>query len=141
MILYNLINPSDPYTFEAPDFEAAFLTVQVIFGTQYGAEVLHGGTDEDRVPVFILRSLNEFIRERFGVSRDEFEASIPEKWDRLPPVLDTFCCGSREGFDALTIEERAARNDQRRTSLNDIGRRAFEAAARIRDVRAGQVAK
>lgn len=60
LIQYQLINPSDPYTFLAPDLETAALTVFCL-GTMYGAEPQGKG---ENVPVFYL------VEQKNGMKRN-----------------------------------------------------------------------
>lgn len=55
---YELINPSDPYTFMADDLEIAALVV-FTFGTAYGAKPKDGG-EQDGNPYFIQATLRTY---------------------------------------------------------------------------------
>lgn len=48
LILYELINPSDPYTFLAPNVEVAGVVVAML-GTGYGAKPVEG--DSESTPI------------------------------------------------------------------------------------------
>ena len=52
-MLYELINPSDPYTFEAKDRETATLAV-FLLSTSYEARCLTEEGEENDVPIFIF---------------------------------------------------------------------------------------
>ena len=67
MVEYELINPSDPYTFIAPDKEVAALVVFTI-STLYGAKSKDGS---EEIPVFIFGGSAEWYQEEFGRTPDE----------------------------------------------------------------------
>ena len=58
---YELINPSDPYTFLAPSYEVATLTVFVL-GTQFGAKSEDGSKE---VPLFLFGGSEEWYKNQF----------------------------------------------------------------------------
>ena len=59
---YELINPSDPYTFIAADYETAVLAVFCL-GPAYGARPKDGGED---VPIFLFGGAVKWYAEKFG---------------------------------------------------------------------------
>ena len=74
LIQYQLINPSDPYTFLTPDLETAALTVFCL-GTMYGAEPQGKG---ENVPVFLFGGAEEWYEEKFGRRPEEGIKEISE---------------------------------------------------------------
>lgn len=62
---YELINPSDPYTFVADDLETTALAVFTISEMLYGAKTNDGKVV---VPVFIFNGSEEWYIEQFGRS-------------------------------------------------------------------------
>ena len=86
---YELINPSDPYTFEADDFEVAALTVFSI-STAYSAEAQDGC---EGVPLFLFGGASEWYAERFGRMPDE---GLTEKKLAVAKALESFMLGSFE---------------------------------------------
>lgn len=64
---YELINPSDPYTFIAEDLETAALTV-FLLSTTYGAR---SKEDEEKVPIFLFGGAREWYSENFDRTPDE----------------------------------------------------------------------
>lgn len=64
---YELINPSDPYTFIADDLETAALVV-LILGTAYGAKPKDEG---EEVPIFLFGGALEWYQEHFGRTPDD----------------------------------------------------------------------
>lgn len=69
MIEYELINPSDPYTFLAKTKESAALAV-FLLGTMYGASP-KDDDEEKRIPVFLFGGAEEWYQEEFGRSTEE----------------------------------------------------------------------
>ena len=64
MTEYELINPSDPYTFLAKTKESAALAV-FLLGTMYGASP-KDDDEEKRIPVFLFGGAEEWYQEEFG---------------------------------------------------------------------------
>ena len=67
---YELINPSDPYTFIAASPEVAALTAFVLGEGMYGAKAKNGDASA-RVPSFVLGGASEWYEETFGRSVDD----------------------------------------------------------------------
>lgn len=134
MIVYEVINPSDPYTFEAPDLEIAAAAIFLIGGGHYAADPFD--KDQDRVPIFLLGGSEEWVQEKFGADIEAWFCRV--KAERLPEVcaaLESFLYGgllAREDWKGRTQDERAAYNERHRTSMNNIGKRAFSIAASLR---------
>ena len=136
-MLFEIINPSDPYTMEAPDLEIAACAVCLLGSGQYGLKEL-GGDKTGNMPVFPLNDHDAWFTKQFG--RD-FSASMDEaiKTRRhvLAGALASVRIGSavtRRDFDAdlakLASDDEAAMfltsfHDSKRTSSNDIGRHAW----------------
>jgi hypothetical protein len=108
---FELVNPSDLYTFTAPDLETAALAVVLLGRGQYGGKSLDGGED---VPIFLLSGHNEWFGETFGRTVQESLDHVPH--EAIAACLDTFTLGREE-----------------RTSLNNIGKHAQQLAAALRD--------
>lgn len=133
---YELINPSDPYTFMADDFETAALVV-FTFGTAYGAKPKDGGED---VPIFIFGGAKEWYKEQFGRTPDD---GLEAKKDSVAKALDTMMLGhfeDRRRYEAALAA--ITEPDKRRefidvwqdgcSSLNNIGGRAHKLAQALR---------
>jgi len=141
MRLWELENPSDRYTFEAPDEEVAALAILPIGHGLYGAHTVDAGP-ELRVPIiaFSIRTDADFTawwRNRFGRAVDE---SRQERLADVAQALDSFLCGDvgdRRAFAAVAgdgwREKREDWHDAKRTSLADIGARAWGLAAKFRE--------
>lgn len=138
MPVYELINPSDPYTFEAPSIEVAGV-VAAMLSTGFGAQRVG---DEH---------LNESTPIMFGWDKWMTEHGIDDDWielhrDEIADAFDSFLIGKFEDRqDVLDMlaelpEEkqeawRARRQDRHRSSLNRIGEAAYEYAKRLRRAR------
>lgn len=125
MTEYELINPSDPYTFLADDFETAALVVFAL-GTGYGARSQDGG---EEVPIFIFGGAAEWYAEKFGRDPD---AGITAKMTQLSEALGSMMYGSFEDRRRYTAALEAITDTEKRekfiadwqdgiSSLNNIG--------------------
>lgn len=133
---YELINPSDPYTFLANNKEVATLVVFCL-GPLYGAKS-QDGTEE--VPVFLLGGSKEWYINEFGRTPDEgLEAYRKEVAD----ALSSFMLGDFEdrrrydiALNAITEEDKRKQFIEEwqdsRSSTNDIGTYAHELGEKIR---------
>lgn len=133
---YELINPSDPYTFIAADYETAVLTVFCL-GPTYGARPKDNGED---VPIFLFGGAAEWYTEKFGRSPDD---GLDEKGQAVADALASMMYGHFEdrrryelALSAIDDPEKKARfiNDWQdgHSSLNDIGGAAHRLAEHIR---------
>lgn len=132
---YELINPSDPYTFLAPDLEVAALVVFSL-GTMYGAEAKDG---KSNVPVFLFGGAKEWYQNEFGKTPDE---GLEKRKIEVADALASMMYGNFEerrryqaALSAITDDEKkeefiAEWNDGR-SSLNDIGGYAHRLAKKL----------
>ena len=122
---YELINPSDPYTFIAKNKEVAALTVFSI-STMYGAE---SQDEKEEIPVFIMGGAREWYQEQFGRTPDE---GLEAEKENVARSLSSFMYGHFEdrrryeaALNAITDEEKKEifikEWQDGRSSLNDIG--------------------
>jgi hypothetical protein len=132
-ILYELINPSDPYTFYAPSIEIAGVAACMI-SPSYGAKPV--ANEGESSPVL------------FGWAEWFREHGINSQWvathaDEIAEALDSLLIGGSGAradvealLDALPEEEQAdwirQRQARERSSMNDIGGRAYALAANLR---------
>lgn len=132
MKLYELINPSDPYTFRAPNIKVAGAAV-IMLSTNFGAKCLDDG---ESTPIL------------FGWDAWAEEHGITSEWmhehaDEIADALDSFLIGSasqRKDIEGLLDElppkkrekARAQRQDKQRTSMNKIGEYAYKLAKQLR---------
>lgn len=138
-MLFKIVNPSDPYTIECPDLELAF-GVAAIFDGQYLLEPIGGGPG---VPVLFFGGADAFCQSHFGRTLDDTLAHVMrERQAELAACFASVLIGTAEDrahFEATVAHcsaaDRAAVrlrwHDAKRSSLNDIGRRAWQFAARL----------
>jgi hypothetical protein len=134
-VIYEIINPSDCVTIDAPTFEAAALATILIGNGQYGAKPDDGGED---VPIFLFSSWRAWVKERFGF--DEAEQMLEAHKVDVIAALKSACTGSisdRKLFDsalaAITDDEKRAAfladwDDKKRTSMTAIANAAHDTA-------------
>jgi len=89
MMEYELINPSDPYTFIAADYETAALTIFCL-GPAYGARLKDTG---EAVPVFIFGGAVDWYKEKFGRTPDD---GLNEKGQAVADALASVMLGDFE---------------------------------------------
>jgi len=122
---YEFINPSDPYTFIAADYETATLAVFCL-GAAYGAKPKDGGDD---VPIFIFGGAVDWYTEKFGHSPDD---GLAEKRQAVADALASMMLGDFEdrrrynaALEAIDDPDKKARFIDQwqdgRSSLNNIG--------------------
>lgn len=133
---YELINPSDPYTFIAADYETAVLAV-LCLGPAYGAKPKGDGED---VPIFLFGGAVEWYTDKFGHTPDD---GLDEKGQAVADALASFMLGGFEdrrrynaALAAIDDPEKKARFidewQDGRSSLNDIGGEAHRLSERLR---------
>lgn len=115
---FNLINPSDPYTFEAPDLEIAAVAVCLLGNGQYLADALGDDADNgNNVPAFLFGGHDEWFTARFGAG---FEL-VTDRCLKGHPAILAAC------LESVTLGR------PERSSLNNIGGRARDLAKAIRE--------
>ena len=133
---YDLINPSDPYTFIADDLETAALVV-LIFGTAYGAKPKNGG---EEVPIFLLGGALEWYQKHFGRTPDD---GLIAKKKEVADAMESMMLGyfqDRERYEAalaaITDPQKKAKFmktwQDGCSSLNNIGQAAHSLAKKLR---------
>ena len=133
---YELINPSDKYTFLAADYETATLAVFCL-GPAYGAKPKDGGED---VPIFLFGGAVEWYKEQFGHTPDD---GLDEKGQAVADALASMMLGGFEdrrryelALSAIDAPEKRARFidgwQDGRSSLNNIGGEAHKLAELLR---------
>lgn len=127
-VIYEIINPSDTYTIQSPDFYGAAVAVLLLGQGAYGIEgtpVMFGWDDwlmEQKI------DLDTFIaahREAIAVALESI--LIGDKYDReeVEEILRLMPEDQREAW-------LAKRHDKKRSSMNDIGSRAQQLAKSLR---------
>jgi hypothetical protein len=145
-MLYEIINPSDAYTIEAPDLEIATVACVALGNGQYAFTPITNDPDERKleVPLFLFGDHDEFCKQHFDTDLDGVVSRVLDtRRTELADCLDSALIGSaadRREFDMMTAGDtpeqrtakRDARHEQRRSSLNDIGGRAYAIATNLR---------
>lgn len=132
---YELINPSDPYTFIAEDFETAALVVFSL-STMYGAKSKDGNKN---VPVFVLDGAEKWYYEHFGRSVEE---GLKVKMMALAEALSSMMLGTFEDRRRYNVALEAITDTAKKEkfikewqdghgSLNDIGSYAHKLAKKL----------
>lgn len=122
---YELINPSDTYTFLAENKEVAALTVFCI-STMYGAQ---SQDRNEEIPVFILGGSKEWYENEFHRTPDE---GLQAEKTNVAKSLQSFMYGHFEdrrryeaAINAITDEDKREQFMREwqdgRSSINDIG--------------------
>jgi hypothetical protein len=146
-MLYELINPSDPYTFRAESREIAVLAA-VLLSSGFGVRELDG--EDWMAGPFLFMQADDFLRwfaEEFHADISapaEFDAYVAARRLAIADAFDSFVIGCHN--DRLDYEEalqaiddpakreafRRARQDRRRTSRSRIGETAWRLAEQLR---------
>lgn len=132
---FELINPSDPYTFIASDLEVAALTV-FLLSTMYGAKA---EDSELKVPIFLFSDPKEWYQKEFGRTTDE---GLKLRKEEVSEALASFVFGDFADRKRYEAALRAITNSEKReefmkewhdgrSSLNDIGAKAHQLAKRL----------
>ena len=134
MAVYELINPSDAYTLRADDDRIAIAACGLLGGGWYGLE--KRDDPEFRAPIGDIDGYHEALGGDFG----EF---VAEHSEAVAACLESVLIG--DYGDRETIEDAQSRmpeserrsfldayHERRRSSLNDIGRKARACAAQLR---------
>lgn len=144
-VTYKIVNPSDPYTIVARDRGVAAVCSLLLGHGWYPFTVLSGPADAEGVPLLALDdnvyAALEWFRETFGESIEPFIAS---RRLEIADALDSVLIGSLQdrrtyeaGLELITEDEnriswRTRWLDERRSSLNNIGGRAYAIAESLR---------
>jgi hypothetical protein len=140
-MLYEIINPSDPYTFNADDVAIARFVVLALGSGQYDGEDEQGNSigammlfmDEDETKA----KLNEFFGGHgLAVFRDQHREEIIAALESVMIYNRSERAAYDEAVKIMTpdqvAEYRLKVHDKNRSSLNDIGSRAWKYAADLR---------
>lgn len=145
-MLFKIVNPSDPYTIEAPSLDVAAMTSILLGQGQYQLRSLDGG---ENVPFFSFGGGDEWCQEHFEESMMEMSNRVMDtKLGEVADCLDSVLYGcekdrvdfreSTKDMDHATFEaHRLIEQDRKRSSMNDIGERAYRMAAKLRQSIAG----
>jgi hypothetical protein len=140
-MLYNIVNPSDPYTIEAPSLDVAAMTAILLGQGNYPFRSLEGGED---VPAFAFGKGDVWCQKHFKETLMEMSNRVMDtKLGEVAECLDSVLYGDaqeRVEFLATTKDmdrpnfeaERAMRQLDRCSSMNDIGSLSYRMAAKLR---------
>lgn len=143
-MLYEIINMSDPYTIEADSLDAAFVACLFLGRGQYAFEPITEGAEP--IPMFMFGGTEEWCEKHF---KESLEAVITrmttiQSFD-LVKCLESCLIGKavdRETYNAglQLIDDPKKREtwrekwlEDRRSSMNNIGARAFKMARNLRE--------
>ena len=140
-MLFKIVNPSDPYTIEASSLDVAVMDSVLLGQGNYQFTSLDGGQD---IPFFAFGGGDKWSKEHFKESLMELSNRVMDtKLSEVADSLDSVLYGDKDDrvqFLAKTkdmdrndfMAERIMRQDSRRSSMNDIGERAYRMAAQLR---------
>lgn len=123
--VYELVNPSDAWTFIAPSDKIAFLVAIAVGRGQTSAkrEGWEGG-----MYVFGLGDPDKDFKKEFG---EELEGAISRHKAELIESLRTFMIHREQAKKAPTGKALVKWNNERRSSLNDFGGYALKLAKHL----------
>lgn len=138
--LYNIINPSDRYTIECADFEIAVVACLILGEGRYAFTSL---ANVKEVPFLFggVADADAFCQEHFQDNLDTVMTRVrTQRAAALADAFDSVLIGNRQAFNAIAPDRSspsfgAARlrwHDVHRSSLNDIGGRAYVLAKAFR---------
>lgn len=142
MLLFKIVNPSDPYTITASSLDVATVTTVLLGQGKYPLQSLDGGQD---VPLFSFGGADKWTHDNFKENLMELANRVMDtKMAEVADCLDSVLYGDKEdrvqflasceGMSREDFEEtRGARQEKERSSMNDIGERAYRMAAKFRE--------
>lgn len=140
-MLFRISNPSDPYTIEASSLDVAAMTSILIGQGHYGFQSLDGG---ESVPMFAFGGGDQWCQKHFEEDLMELSNRVMDtKLSQVADCLDSALYGDRQerlefleetkDMNRPTFEAfRLMRQEKKRSSINDIGERAYRMAAKMR---------
>lgn len=142
MIVFSIVNPSDPYTLVAPSLKIAAVATCIFGEGRYGLRQCDGHGDA-AMPVFLEFGHETWFQRKFGETFEQALYDVHSRhreamvrclgsvlWGQLPDRLEI-----GPELDKLGVEARAQRllewHDSKRSSADDIGRRAWDYSNRL----------
>lgn len=148
-MIFEFINPSDPYHFEAPDLEIAAVVTFILGKGKGAAHEIDAAKDESElleVPIFLFGGAEKWIQEQFGKPVDKFfEYVKKDRRQDLITSLESVTIGSFEDYGVFwtTMNEfikpdkkeeyKRAYHDGKLTSMNDFGSYAWAVAKDLKE--------
>jgi hypothetical protein len=139
MPIYELCNPSDPYTFEAPNIQIAGLCAAFL-STSFGAKQVDADVQSP-----VLFGWDHWFKEQGMLGEDgELTGYIKAHAKEIADAYDSFLIGSvsdrQDVVEMLKLipedkreKWRAERQDRHRSSMSKIGERAYQLARQMRE--------
>ena len=133
-IVCEIINPSDHYTMVVTD-RAAAVAICILGEGRYSLKAPNG---ESVVPLFLLGGHDEWMKETFGKDFGELLEATDK--NLVAEHLESVVIGDREDYERSlsAIDDPAKRkkfiadwNDRKRSSMNNIGKRAAQLAKKF----------
>ena len=140
-MLYEIVNPSDPYTIEAPSLDVAVMVSILLGQGNYQFKSLDGGED---IPFFSFGGGDAWCKKHFkedlmDLSNRVMDTNLSGVADCLDSVLYgdaedrvEFLAETKDMSRATFVATRAIRQGDLCTSMNDIGGLAYRMAAKLR---------
>lgn len=140
-MLYSISNTSDPYTIEASYLDVAAMTSILLGQGNYAFDPLNDG---EKIPMFAFGGGDAWCQDHFGEDLMEMSNRVMDtKLSQVADCLDSVLYGDakdrvefleetkdldRPNFEATRI----MRQQDKCSSMNDIGDRAYRMAAKLR---------
>jgi hypothetical protein len=140
-MLFKIVNPSGPYTIEASSLDVAVMASVLLGQGNYQFTSLDGGQN---IPFFAFGGGDKWSKEHFNETLMELSNRVMDtKLAEVADSLDSVLYGDKDDrvqFLAKTedmdrndfMAERILRQDKNRSSMNEIGERAYRMAAQLR---------
>ncbi len=141
---YEIINMSDPYTIEATSLDVALVACLFLGSGQYAFQPLSG--DAVEIPLFLFGNCERWCLDHLGAGlKDIVDRVTADKALELADCMDSCLIGKlkdretyRAGLELIDDpvkrdEWRKRWHEDRLSSLNDIGGRAYAMAAKLRN--------
>jgi hypothetical protein len=138
VMLFEISNPSDSYTIEAKDFKTACIAICVLGRGQYGLTEIGG---DHSMPIFVFGGHDEWFTENFG---KDFKDTLEETpFEDIAEALESVFIGHKVERELLEAKKellapatfliwKAEYQENHRSSMNNIGKKAREKAQAIR---------
>ena len=138
-IICEIINPSDPYTIVGERFDVLAVATLILGNGQWA---LSGDADVHEMPIFLFGGHEPWLA-KHGIN--DLGAFIDAHLTEIADALDSVLIGSRSERTSIEAvlaaiddpaqqeKARAVWHDKKRSSMNDIGGRAYALAKRVRE--------
>ena len=144
-MIYEIINPSDPYTMVCKDVRIAQAAGLLLGNGKYG---LRDEDGKDTLPLLLFGTALPWVAKEFG-SMEEFQEYIGANLIEIANCLETVMSFGREervaydeAIKTMAPEQAKAYrdkvHDKNRSSMNDIGGYAWQLAENMREKAKGE---